>query len=70
MIALALMAIGQPAPDGAAIDGPPLAWSMDHAPYGADITLDGKVWINTNKGRRRLAPVRPGSSYLASNPVS
>lgn len=37
----------QPAPEFA-LDAPPLDWVTDHAPYGMDVTLDGKVWINTN----------------------
>lgn len=33
MIALTLVAIGQPvAAEGGALDGPPMAWTMDHAP--------------------------------------
>jgi nitrous oxidase accessory protein NosD len=31
------------------LDSPPLDWATDHAPFGMDITFDGKVWINTNK---------------------
>lgn len=30
-------------------DAPPVEWLQNHTPYGMDITLDGKVWINTNK---------------------
>lgn len=31
------------------LDAPPLEWVMQRAPYGMDVTLDGKVWINTNR---------------------
>lgn len=30
-------------------DGPPADWLVGHSPYGMDLTLDGKIWINTNK---------------------
>lgn len=30
------------------VDGPSDEWLKAHAPYGFDITLDGKVWVNTN----------------------
>ena len=31
------------------LDSPPVDWVTAHAPYGMDVTLDGKVWINTNR---------------------
>jgi hypothetical protein len=40
-----LLVAAQPA---AELDAPPLDWVTAHAPYGMDVTLDGKVWINTN----------------------
>ncbi|MCL6684465.1 surface-adhesin E family protein [Sphingomonas alba] len=48
MILAGLMLIAEP-PAEPLIDGPPLDWATDHAPFGMDITLDGKLWINTNK---------------------
>ena len=30
------------------VDGPPTEWLAQNAPYGWDITLDGKVWVNVN----------------------
>ena len=30
------------------LDGSPVEWMAERAPFGMDITLDRKVWINTN----------------------
>jgi hypothetical protein len=30
------------------LDGPSREWLDAHAPYGVDVTLDGKIWVNTN----------------------
>ena len=54
------------------LDGPPLDWAAAHAPYGMDITFDGKVWINTSKVGARddyaifandLKAITEGNSY-------
>lgn len=49
-----LVAIGltvaalQAGPPPFAADTPPLEWITNNAPFGMDITFDGKVWVNTN----------------------
>lgn len=43
-----VFALAQAEPD-LKLDAPPLDWTTDHAPYGMDVTFDGKVWINTNR---------------------
>lgn len=37
------------APADELLDAPPLDWVTQHAPFGMDVTLDGKVWVNTNR---------------------
>jgi hypothetical protein len=49
MLLAALTLAAQVAPDDLTLDAPPLDWTTDHAPYGMDVTFDGKVWINTNR---------------------
>jgi hypothetical protein len=46
--ALALIFSIQSAPEPL-LDAPPLDWVTARAPYGMDITLDGKIWVNTNR---------------------
>ncbi|QNN64336.1 hypothetical protein H9L12_08320 [Sphingomonas rhizophila] len=48
VLVLAALALAQEAATEPQIDGP-LEWAMERAPHGIDITLDGKLWINSNK---------------------
>jgi hypothetical protein len=47
IIGLALL-VAEPASQPL-LDAPPLDWLTARAPYGMDITFDGKVWVNTNR---------------------
>ena len=49
IIASLLVLLAAEPPAEPLLDGPPLEWATDRAPYGMDITLDGKLWINTNR---------------------
>jgi hypothetical protein len=49
IVLLAVVALTQASVQEPTLDGPPAGWLEEHMPYGADITLNGKVWINTNK---------------------
>ena len=46
--ALFLM-IAAPTSGDALIDGPPAEWLKANAPFGFDVTFDGKIWVNTNE---------------------
>ena len=56
-ICLTLFAFGLlPVPSSAEpaqLDGPPTEWLQANAPFGWDITFDGKIWVNTNPVGRR-----------------
>lgn len=45
----ALILTAQSVSEEPVIDGPPMEWLQQNTPFGMDITLDGKVWVNTNR---------------------
>jgi hypothetical protein len=49
MLALAVLLFGAQSSPEPVLDAPPLDWLTPRAPYGMDITFDGKVWVNTNR---------------------
>lgn len=55
-VALASLILASPAlsqADDVYLDAPPKEWLLAHAPYGFDITPDGKTWVNIGRSGRR-----------------
>ena len=70
MLLAALLLVAQAPPD-MKLDAPPLDWVTDHAPYGMDVTFDGKVWINTNRiGARDDYAILANDLYRRSRAIA